>query len=389
MSDGQKQLKDFIKDLSEGFKKELLNLIEIKNPVNRSSMDAILMEFRKNKGFTKVGRFTKLYWTQRGWNDDDAELKKKASKVNNQPHGTPMQKSFWMKIENPNTGKKYTESEAEYKIKSQRKFNIEYWIEKGQTLDEAKNEVKKFQTKNSRKMVQNLEKNPKKYTSRTWSQYRYWMEKHGLPEEDAKKKVSDLQGMINVSKLMEKYGDFEGRKRYDTICKNLSKSHRIEGYIERYGEEVGREEYNKNLVLKASTASTSKESIKFFISIYKKIRNYVGKEDIFWGISGSKEYFLWDSENAKIFFYDFTILSKKIIIEYHGKRWHPNPSWDNEKWKKWELFGMNANEKRAFDLYKNSVAEKMGFTVIEVFSDTCGEFDVNELIKIFQLENTN
>jgi hypothetical protein len=381
MSKGKKELNNFIKDLSEEFKKELLNMVEIKNPTNRSIMDSILMEFRKNKGFTKVGRFTKLYWTQRGWNENDAEIKKKENKVNNQPYGSPMQKSFWLNFENPNTGKKYTEDEAEYKIRSQRKFNVEYWMERGKTLDEAKNEVKKIQTNNSSKMVENLEKNPEKYSARTWNQYKYWMEKNGDSEEDAKRKVSKLQNTINLSKLIEKYGDIEGRERYDNICKNLSISNTLEGYIQRYGEEVGRNKYNKNIESKGLTSPTSKESLKFFIPIYKQIRKYVNREDIFWGISGSKEYFLWDKENSKIFFYDLTIPSKKIILEYHGKRWHPNPSWNREKWEKWELFGMNANEKRSLDLYKNSVAVKMGFTVIEIFSDQRDEFDINNLIR--------
>lgn len=385
MSDGKKELNDFIKDLSEGFKEELLNIVGIKNPINRSSMDSILMEFRKNKKFTKVGKFTKLYWTQRGWDESYAEIKRKENKIFNLPNGSPMQKSFWLNSVNPKTGEKYTEGETEYKIKTQRKFNVEYWTERGKNQDEAKEEVKKFQTKNSRRMVENLEKNPEKYSARTWSQYKYWLEKHGLSEVDAKNKVSELQNTVNLSKLMEKHGDFEGRERYDRICKNLGRSHTIEGYIERYGEENGRKEYNKTMEKKALGTPTSKESLKFFIPIYKQIRKYISKEDIFWGISGSKEYFLWDSENSKIFFYDFTILSKKIIIEYHGKRWHPNPSWDLEKWEKWELFGVNANEKRYLDMYKNSVAEKKGFTVIEVFSDLIEEFNIEDFLRKFFL----
>jgi hypothetical protein len=384
MATAKEELDFFIKDLSEEFRKEILKIVEIQNPKNRSEMINILMNFRKEKKFVKIGKFTKNYWLQRGWSEKESDIKRKENKINNQPYGSPMQKKYWMNFKNPKTGNNYTEEEAIYKIKSQRKFNAEYWIERGKSEKEAKICVQDLQRKNSQKMIKNISDNPEKYSSRTWTQYKYWMEKHNLSKEEAKNKVSELQNTINLSKLMEKYGDFEGRKKYDIICRNLGRSHTIEGYIERYGDDIGPTEYIKTLEKKAKGTPTSIESIKFFIPLYKKIRKYIDREDIFWGISGSNEYFLWDSENHKIFFYDFTILSKKIIIEYHGKRWHPNPSWDNEKWNKWELFGMSSNEKRSLDLYKNHIAEKKGFTVIEIFSDEIEKFDMNQILQKIQ-----
>jgi hypothetical protein len=381
MSSGQKELNLFLEDLSDPYKKELLEKVIQEKPKNRTEMDKLLSAFRNNKKFLKLGKFTKNYWIQRGWSESEAQIKKKENKVNNQPYGSPMQKKYWMNFTNPQTDKKYTEREAEYKIKSQRKINIEYWIEKGQTEIEAIESVKKLQKENSKKISDKIKTNPENYRDRTWTQYKYWMKK-GLSEIEAKEKVSSIQDKLSMEFLISKHGEIEAIKKYQEISESLSNSQKIESYIEKYGEEIGKERYREKI--RKSTLDlpmTSIESIKFFIPLYKKIRKYFSREDIFWGIGGSKEYFLLDKDNSKIFFYDFTILSKKIIIEYHGKRWHPNPSWDNEKWNNWELFGLDANKKRSLDLYKNHIAEKQGFTVIEIFSDGKEKLDIDLIIQ--------
>lgn len=382
MADGKKELDSFLEDLSIGYREELLERVKITNPKNRSEMDGLLRSFRKEKKFNKIGKFTKMYWTQRGWSSEDAEIKKSENKVNNIPNGSPMQESYWLNSINPKTGRKYSIEEAKYKIKSQRKFNLEYWIERGQTKEEARRSVEEFQKRNSKKMVDKMKDDPGKYQDRTWSQYRYWMRKEGLSENDAKKRVSFMQDKLSIDFLLSKYGEIEAIKKYEEISGILSESQKIESYIKKYGKDLGSFKYQEK-IRKSTTGlpMTSLESLKFFIPIYKKVREHVDRDDIFWGIGGSKEYFLWDSENSKIFFYDFTILSKKIIIEYHGKRWHPNPNWDREKWEKWNLFGMNADEKRSLDLYKKLVAEREGFTVIEVFSDEKEKIDTDWIYK--------
>ena len=356
-----KQLEDFLKDLSPNFKKELLLIVEIKCPKNRSQMEQILLEFRKNKAFIKVGRFTKKYWEQRGWNPLESELKKKENSVNNFPNGSPMQIEYWTRKINPTSGVFYTEVEAKYKIKSQRKFNVEYWLERGMSLDEAQIKIKDFQKENSSRR--------KKFFGVTWNQYEYWMKKENLTEKQAKEKVSDLQKTFDLEKLIDRYGDIEGAKRYNEMCKNLAHSQSLNGFIERYGKEIGNERYREAIAKRCSNSWVSKESIIFFIKIYKKIREKIERNHIHWGIGGSKEYFIYDPGSTKIFFYDFTIPSIKLILEYHGKRYHPNPKWNTEKWEKWDFMGMDADTKRNFDLYKNKVAEDLGFEVIEIFSD--------------------
>jgi 5-methylcytosine-specific restriction endonuclease McrA len=76
----------------------------------------------------------------------------------------------------------------------------------------------------------------------------------------------------------------------------------------------------------------SKESLRYFIPLYKYLRNNgIDKSDIYWGISGSNEYWLRDVNNNLFFMYDFTILSHKLIIEYDGIRWHNDKEKDDIK----------------------------------------------------------
>lgn len=367
-----RELEKFLVDLSPEYKEELILIIEKESPKNRQSTDSILARFRKDKGFVKVGKFTTTYWEQRGWSKEDSLIKRNENRVNNIPQGSPMQIEYWEKRINPKTGNHYTKEESLYKIKSQRKFNIEYWLERGLSKEEAVLKISEVQKENSSKR--------KKYHGVTWNQYEYWMKKEKITEQEAKKKVSELQRTFDLEKIIKRYGKIEGTIRYENMCKNLSSSQSLNGFINRYGIEEGNKKYIETIIKRCSNTYTSKESLILFKKIYKKIRKYLQRNEIYWGISGSKEYFLYDKDSKKVFFYDFTIPRLKIIIEYHGKRYHPNPKWDSEKWEKWDFMGLNANEKRNMDIYKNKVAENLGFEVLEIFSDEVNDKMIEEVI---------
>lgn len=380
MKTASKELEKFLVDLSPEYKKEVIFTIEKELPKTRQLTDRILAKFRRDKGFLKVGKFTTTYWEQRGWSREDALIKREENRVNNIPQGSPMQVKYWEKRINPKTGNNYTREESEYKIRSQRKFNIEYWIERGLSKDESILKIKDTQKDNSSRR--------KKYHSVTWNKYEYWMKKEKITEEEAKKKVSELQKKFDLEKIIKRYGKIQGTIRYENMCKNLSISQSLNGFINRYGIDEGNKKYIETIIKRCSNTYASKESLILFKKIYKKIRKNLQRSEIYWGISGSKEYFIYDKDSKKIFFYDFSIPNLKIIIEYHGKRYHPNPKWDKEKWDKWNFMGLNANEKRDMDVYKNKVAENYGFLVIEIFSDEVNESIIELIInKIIEKNN--
>lgn len=365
-------IEDFIKDLSPNMREEFLQILDLKNTKNITEVRKKISSFKESKKFLPVGNFTSNYWTQRGWSIQEANIFKEKNKIDHCKNGSPMNKNFWLCRINPNTGNNYTEEEALYKIRSQRKYNIEYWIERGYNKDDAYNMVRKEQIKNSSKAKEKSLKDPSFYFNRTWNQKGYWIKK-GFSEEDAIKKISELQKTIDLDRLIKKYGDIEGREKYNNICNKLKYTNSLQGYRDKYGQLFGDSIFNKKIT---AQSYSSRESILFFIKVYKILRNNgIMIDDIKWGIKGSKEFFLYDSDRNKIFWYDFTILSKKIIIEYHGSRWHPNPKWDKDKLDRWSLFGMSSSDKLLFDDYKNSIARNNGFHLIELWDHEVVNFD--------------
>ena len=102
----------------------------------------------------------------------------------------------------------------------------------------------------------------------------------------------------------------------------------------------------------------SKSSLKTFEDVEKYLINHwkISYNDIYIGDGKRKEYFLYDEEMKQVYFYDFTIKSKKIILEYNGCYYHP----------KTREFNPNQYDK---DQRKKFVAESLGFTYIVVWDD--------------------
>ena len=105
---------------------------------------------------------------------------------------------------------------------------------------------------------------------------------------------------------------------------------------------------------------------------------------IYYGVKN--EYYIND---ARIYFYDFTIPELDLIIEYHGVGFHPNPNWDNLKWDAWRstFNKFDADKVFSFDQEKKMIAEKNGFMVIEIYSDEINNIDVKQMIKKLIVEN--
>jgi hypothetical protein len=185
--------------------------------------------------------------------------------------------------------------------------------------------------------------------------------------------------------FISRYGEEEGNSKYEEYLNKISYTASLEYYINKFGETDGFTKYEKYLSSK-SPKYTSKESLKFFIPLYKKLRTLgFNKSDIFWGIAGSKEYYLYDSSANSIFFYDFCIPKIKKIVEYHGVSFHPNPSWKKEKIDSWKcpFLNLTAAEKLKIDQYKENFAKSQGFDLLLIWSDSKPDYEtiLNFLIK--------
>lgn len=239
-------------------------------------------------------------------------------------------------------------------------------------------------------------------------QTEYWIKRKGLSEAEAIQKVASIQSKnsnkatlesIKVRKvnnpitmnywLSRGYNKEESellREPYVNTCRND-----LDSLIARHGQNKGLaayknriEKYKKsmkeNLQNRRTGGYVSKESLKFFIPLYKKCRKLgLERKDIYFGIEGSREFFIRESgkKNTGIFV-DFCIPKLNLVLEYQGIFWHPrtldewkNPFIDFET-------GMEKENKRKL-LIKNR-----GFDIIEIWSDDDLEFVLNETMDVIR-----
>lgn len=195
--------------------------------------------------------------------------------------------------------------------------------------------------------------------------------------ENRKKSVD-----ISLKSFIIKYGEIEGHDKYKFIIekskltllnnpnyKEICKSRgiTITKMVEKYGNEIGKEKYNLwRESVSVPICRSSKESLKIFNPLIQEIikDNFIGIDDIYIGDGCKNEFFI--REDSKIFFYDFTIRSKKIIIEYNGTLFHPK----NEK-SNWVNPYNKETSECAFmrQKIKVDIAKSKGFRVLEIWSD--------------------
>ena len=208
----------------------------------------------------------------------------------------------------------------------------------------------------------------------------YWLNK-GYSYDDAVKERKNRQTTFSKSKCIDKYGEEIGEKvwkerqdKWQNTLNNKTEEERIEislkrnifcinGYLLRGYTEKDANRLLEERISKSKNNYTSKESIDFFESNF---------EVEGWLYGAGREWFVWDSDSGKHYFYDFVNTKSKIILEYHGCAWHPNKKILNEsQWNNWiqPLTKKTADEKYNFDKYKKKVGESQGFSVFEIYSN--------------------
>lgn len=221
----------------------------------------------------------------------------------------------------------------------------------------------------------------------------YWLNK-GYDEKQAIEKLNDIfknRTNFSLEYCKEKYGDDKGllvwkerQQLWQTTLNNKSqeeinninkkKSLSLENFINKYGEIDGNIRYEN--YLKNRNIQYSKLSCVFFTKLYKKLRklNIIERTDVYFGITGGKEYFIKDKHNTR--FYDFCIPKLNIIIEFQGIAFHPKPN--DITWK--SAYGLSYEEVYSNDKLKEQMANNRGFNILYVWEDENLEQKINELI---------
>ena len=247
--------------------------------------------------------------------------------------------------------------------KSRSTFCVEYWLDFGYSLEEA-NAFVSANSKRASDAVYSLPKHEiRKHKIRC---VEYWTSR-GYSEEYGRKQISIHQAKLSsLEGYIDKYGEEEGRRLrqertekwietlkskpdYKDICKSKGKTHQY--FVEKYGQQ--RADEIKRRKLSHCGGRISKESVLFFDELCECLG--ISKES---AIYGNNEYRI--ETPTKTYFYDFTDIVNKIIIEYHGVAFHSKQPGDKN------VFGIDTY---SYDKLKLQTAKDLGFSVIEIWSD--------------------
>jgi hypothetical protein len=232
------------------------------------------------------------FWIYRGYSELEARDLVNSNKVTRK-EPTPMQKEFWI-------SKGLSESEATYKIKTFRKTNPEYWESRGYTLEEAKAKISEYQKENAEKFKSKKILKPELFEDISQSQKKYWIRK-GMTEDEAIKKVSEVQTTFSLEKCIERYGEEAGRKRWSERQEKWAKNYKKSNYSK----------ISQDLFWKLIDSGKINLSKKIHFATY---HNGKFSDDI------NREHVI-NTENSVIK-PDFVILEDKKIIEFDGIYWH-------------------------------------------------------------------
>lgn len=112
--------------------------------------------------------------------------------------------NFWIK-------RGFNKSDAEFRIKSQRKMNKEYWLCRGFDEDESVIKLNEFQKNSNKKYIDKLKSNDsfrESVNSKRSNNINYWLNL-GYNLEEANVKISERQSTFSLDKCISKYGTRE------------------------------------------------------------------------------------------------------------------------------------------------------------------------------------
>lgn len=241
----KKTLDDYLKDFHKSKMDEILILFDNFNyDIGKFSF---AQKMKSVIGMPQVGSTTTIYWTSRGWSESESLLKRK--KIIRNPDDSPMNINFWIK-------RGFNKSDAEFRIKSQRKMNKEYWLCRGFDEDVSVIKLNEFQKNSNKKYIDKLKSNDsfrESVNSKRSNNINYWLNL-GYNLEEANVKISERQSTFSLDKCISKYG---------TIGKEVWAQRQ-----EKWKKSLSESYYN------GSDGKDSK-SIDFFIKKYNNDNNWI------------------------------------------------------------------------------------------------------------------
>ncbi len=200
----------------------------------------------------------------------------------------------------------------------------------------------------------------------------YFLDTFGDQAEEKYNEYCKGKDHLSINYFIKKYGEDDGRIKYETFCQKMIKSSSREGVIERYGEEEGERRWKENIdrLLKASNIgkTASKISQELFWKIYNLIDINEREECEFFELSEKEFTFYVYNDNINFIKVDFKF--KNYIIEFYGDYWHCNPN----KYKEDDKAPKTTKIKTVKDVWEKDksrikILEEKGYKCLIVWED--------------------
>ena len=161
--------------------------------------------------------------------------------------------------------------------------------------------------------------------------------KERMSEEQYNNFRNNMKKVFTLDWFIQKYGESEGKQKYDERIRNISKT----SYFKKYNQT------NKN--------NWSKISQELFWELHKRV-NKIYNQIYFAELN--HEYGCETNKN-----FDFVIIDNKKIIEFNGDQWHANPQIYEESEIPLKFLNKTAKECWDEDEKKIEKAKNNGYTV--------------------------
>ena len=261
--------------------------------------------------------------------------------------------------------------------------NINMWIKKGLTKDEAIKKISELQSNNSKKNIKNRFKPTRGYNEEEInniclmpSQVKFWINK-GFSEKESKKYVSINQSYaskhINFNKriipLNIEYWLLRGFNIDESILKvkDRQRTFSKEICIQNYGEEKGINILNKRNEKWLKSLYSNGNMSSGFSRISQELFDKFGKKEDYYFYATKNHEISLKYEKSLIYLYDFTDEKNKLIIEYNGDIFHANPKYYKAEENYHPFNDEISKTKWKKDAIKINVAKKLGYDVLIIW----------------------
>lgn len=154
-----------------------------------------------------------------------------------------------------------------------------------------------------------------------------YIDKYGQ-EEGLNKYYNDRA--MTKELCIKRHGKEDGIKMWNNYCEQQRYTNSLEYFIKKYGKEKGIKKYDifaQKRIEPFLNQENSKSTSRVSQDLFKKLEKYLPPDDEIYFFDKNNEYEVKTHTNNSTNFYklDFYDKTKNIIIEFNGDYWHANP----------------------------------------------------------------